>query len=105
MPTIMKRIFDKPMPKEVGSFQHFKARQKSRSDPASWHPVQAICVAVGALSLLTLATVVFLQIIAAAGPEMPPVGFLVRLDQAMYLSAGAFFAAVTVLVAFNYFKS
>ena len=98
------RIFSKKMPKEFFTHEHFKARQQSQSDPESWHPVQAICVAVGALSLLALLAVVIIQIAASQATETPSVAFLIRLDQAMYLSAGAFFAAVTVLVAFTRFR-
>lgn len=100
----MKRTFSTPPAKELHTFDHFKARQRAQSDPTSWHPVQAVCVALGALSLLTLASVVLLQIIAAAGPEMPPTGFLVRLDSVMYASSAVFFACVGVLVAFNRFR-
>jgi hypothetical protein len=105
MPTIMKRIFDKPKPQEFHTFDHWRACQRSQGDPTRWHPVQAVCVAAGALSLLTLATVVFLQIMAAAGSEMPPVSFLIRLDQVMYLSAASFFACVVVLLTFNHFRT
>jgi hypothetical protein len=105
MPTIMSKIFSKPKPREFFTHEHFKARQQSQSDPAGWHPVQAICVAVGALSGLTLASVVFLQVIAGAASEMPPVAYLARLDSAMYLSSAGIFASVCILTAFNRFRT
>lgn len=106
MPTLMKRLFNRPMPKEYSSFQHFQARQRAESDLTRWHPVQQMCFALGAISGLILASVVILQVIAGASSDPPPIDWLTRLDSVMYLSASGFFAAVLGLLIFNrFFKS
>jgi hypothetical protein len=72
MPTIMKRIFDKPMPKEIGSFDHFRAHQRSKQaremDP---HPVEVFLACAMGFSALVTAVCVVISVFQAMAESVP----------------------------------
>lgn len=63
----MKRIFDKPLPRTYGDFEHFQSRQKVESDPAPVFIIATACV--GLFSAVTLLCCVFMWVIAAIQGE------------------------------------